>query len=123
MNKPLTSHTNDELRARINKGQSLLDPAHKLIFAAWTNEAIHANGRTVSKFTKLDLIAAFSKTAELYKLQQSVNVSEKFDNATLSLRTRTLNRAAKMRDLMRAAKDEAVRTGKAVQIKLGSLKS
>ena len=123
MNKPLVKHTNDELRSRINKGQSLLDPAHKLMFAAWTNEAIHSTGRTVSKFTKLDLVAAFGKTAELYKLQHAVNVTEQFDTRTLSLRERTLRHAAQMRQLMSTAKEEALRTGKAVQIKLGSLKS
>ena len=57
--KALTAQTTAELRTRINKGQSLLDPAHKILFAAWTNDYMDNCHRTVATFTKADLIKAW----------------------------------------------------------------
>ena len=113
----------DAIRVRINNGQSTLDLAHKALFAAWHEQFLSESPRTVSKFTKPELVAVYTKIAELYRLQRSVNITEEFDTKTLSLRERTLRHAAQMRQLMSTAKEEALRTGKAVQIKLGSLKS
>ena len=123
MTKQLEAHTNDELRARINKGQRLLDPAHKILFAAWTKEHERLAKRRVERFTKASLIAAFTTIAELYRAQQRLAADEKFEDKTLSLRERTQLHAAQMRTAMKAAKEQAIATGKAVRVKIADIRA
>ena len=116
MTKPLDKHSKDELRSRINKGQALLDAEHKVLFAAWTTSRAAKVGRTVQRFTKTDLIAAYTTLAELYRKQSTVQHNDRFDDATLSLKERTQRRAAAIRERMKIAKDKALATGRAVKV-------
>ena len=125
--KALTAQTKAELRTRINKGQSLLDPAHKILFAAWTNDYMDNCHRTVAKFTKADLIKAFTKTANLYRAQCAATAQmqsdRRFDNTTSSWKELAQQRAAQMRERMREAKELAIKTGKSVQVKVQNIRA
>jgi metallophosphoesterase superfamily enzyme len=123
MSIPLNKHTNLQLRVRINKGQKTLDTAHKIMFAAWHQAYVADAGRTVSSFTKAQLIDVLTHIVELYKAQQVVNAGEDFDTKTSTLRERTMARARNIRLLMNQAKDEAIATGKAVKVKMERLRS
>ncbi len=122
-NKTLEQYTNDELRSRINRGQKTLGVAYKVMFTAWTTDYIAEHGRCVAKFRKADLILALKYTAELYKHQRNNSAAEDFDDRTLSLKERTMRRAAAVRVKLAAAKEAALATGRAVKVQLGELRS
>ncbi len=102
--KALNAHTNDELRTRINKGQAMLDTAHGILFVAWTTKYMAQRKRTVSKFTKTDLVAAYGYIAGLYRAQQELAVDEAFDVNTLSFVERSRYRARQIKSAAEVVK-------------------
>jgi len=96
--RDLKSHTNDELRARINKGQSQLDTAHKIVFSTWHTQYMDAIQRHPAKYTKAQLIEVFEKLVAIYKLQRTTKCEQAFDHNTSPWLTRVRNRAARIRD-------------------------
>lgn len=117
-------HPNDctiaELKARLNNGQSMLTEASKQAFQL----AFSAHMAEVkrSKMLKADYVAALTMLASCYRAQQVDGVAEAaeqaFDYKTASFAERARHRAAQIRIAMAAAKDEAVKSGRAVKIKL-----
>lgn len=96
--RDLKSHTNDELRARINKGQSQLDTAHKIVFTAWHTSFMNEVQRSPAKYTKAQLIAVFEQLVAIYKQQRNHNAEASFEHNTSPWLTQVRNRAARIRD-------------------------
>ena len=94
----IQSQTKEVLRARINKGQSHLDTAHKIVFTTWHTQYMNAIQRHPAKYTKAQLIEVFEKVADIYRMQKIESVDQTFDHNTSPWLTRVRNRAARIRD-------------------------
>lgn len=94
----IQSQTKEVLRARINKGQSHLDTAHKIVFTTWHNSYMHETGRSPAKYTKAQLTDVFNKVADIYRMQKIESVDQTFDHNTSPWLVRVRNRAARIRD-------------------------
>jgi hypothetical protein len=111
-----------ELKVRLNKGQSLLTEPSKQVFQLTFGAHMQEVGR--SKMIKADYLAAFEMLSSCYRAQQLKGVEQKaertFDYNTATFVERARYRAAQIRKSMAAAKEEAIRTGKAVKVVLSN---
>lgn len=125
MSKP----TKDSVIDRINRGQTFLDTAHKLIFATWHNayvtdqRAAAKKGTkraslTVKTFTLTDLETSLEIVMNLYRQQEDIKAAAKIDYSTMSFGDRARARAKIIREAAAKCRDQAIATGKTVKFQM-----
>jgi hypothetical protein len=101
MNKPITEHTIVEIKARLNKGRSMLNADTRKAFNIATAGYCAHNDRTLKNLRKADYIALLSMLAAAYKSQATEGVEaaaeQAFEKKTSPWLVRVRARAAGIR--------------------------
>lgn len=112
-------------KQRLNNGQKHLNADSKKAFHLVVAAYAKKQGRHVSKFRVQDLEHVFGLMADCYRAQQAQQVADDFETKTRTYTERgaafvkgAKDRAAKIREFMSKAKDEAKATGKAAKVQL-----